>query len=306
MGAFYGSVYVKSDQIGAVKEVLDGLATRSRRFLVAPPINGWVTIYPSDHGQDERVSKAIAKKIGSPILQVAVHDDDVFFYSYYQDCKLVDRFNSCPDYFEPVSKRMKSLLRGKPEHLTELLGNPEDIHKLETVLEEMRGRPLFVSRGFDSFAELLGLPHASTSYEYLMAGEIDDIDEWDQFVHVPDRTGERKLEQEAAARVQRSKEVLKEAGQLLCEVTVGKKSTSQPFRLLWCADTANGLLMSNSALAIQADVPIEQLAPPWNGKRTMTNSDSEKALSLDQLLKLIGIAATGGQAKLLIQGGELG
>lgn len=37
----------------------------------------------------------------------------------------------------------------------------------------------------------------------------------------------------------------------------------------------------------------------------MTHSDSEKSLSLDQLLKLVGIAATGGQAKLLIQGGEV-
>ena len=270
MGAFYGSVYVKSDKIGAVKELLEGLATRNRKFLMAPSINGWVTIYPSDHGQDDRVSKLIAKKIDAPILQVAVHDDDVFFYSYYKDRKVVDRFNSCPDYFEPASKRMKNLLRGKPERLAKLLGRPEDIHKLETVLEEMRGRPLFVSRGFDSFAELLGLPHASTSYEYLMAGETDDIDEWDQFVHVPDLTEERKLEQEAAARVQREKDLLKEAGQLLCEVTVGKKSTSPPFHVIWCADAVNGLLMATSAFALQADVPIEQHAPPWNGEATAT------------------------------------
>jgi len=37
----------------------------------------------------------------------------------------------------------------------------------------------------------------------------------------------------------------------------------------------------------------------------MTNTDSVKTLSLDQSLKLVGIAATGGQAKLMIQGGEV-
>lgn len=33
--------------------------------------------------------------------------------------------------------------------------------------------------------------------------------------------------------------------------------------------------------------------------------DSDNTIKLDQFLKLIGIAATGGQAKLMIQGGEV-
>ncbi|WP_039716303.1 RNA-binding S4 domain-containing protein [Scytonema millei] len=34
-------------------------------------------------------------------------------------------------------------------------------------------------------------------------------------------------------------------------------------------------------------------------------SNSDNTIKLDQFLKLIGIAATGGQAKLIIQGGEV-
>lgn len=37
----------------------------------------------------------------------------------------------------------------------------------------------------------------------------------------------------------------------------------------------------------------------------MTDAKSQRSLSLDQLLKLVGIAETGGQAKLMIQGGEV-
>ncbi len=37
----------------------------------------------------------------------------------------------------------------------------------------------------------------------------------------------------------------------------------------------------------------------------MPDANSEKPLCLDQFLKLTGIAGTGGQAKLMIQGGEI-
>ena len=37
----------------------------------------------------------------------------------------------------------------------------------------------------------------------------------------------------------------------------------------------------------------------------MPETNSEKPLCLDQFLKLIGIADTGGQAKMMIQGGEI-
>ena len=39
--------------------------------------------------------------------------------------------------------------------------------------------------------------------------------------------------------------------------------------------------------------------------KTMPDANSEKPLCLDQFLKLTGIAGTGGQAKMMIQGGEI-
>ena len=54
-------------------------------------------------------------------------------------------------------------------------------------------------------------------------------------------------------------------------------------------------------------------APPTNGKMSKAASTNTSELQtsmseticLDQFLKLAGIAATGGQAKLMIQGGEV-
>lgn len=37
----------------------------------------------------------------------------------------------------------------------------------------------------------------------------------------------------------------------------------------------------------------------------MADADSENSIRLDQLLKLLGVASTGGQAKLMIQAGDV-
>ena len=44
---------------------------------------------------------------------------------------------------------------------------------------------------------------------------------------------------------------------------------------------------------------------PDYGQGIMAEANSETPLRLDQFLKLTGIAGTGGQAKVMIQGGEI-
>ncbi len=268
MGAFYGSIHIKTDQVGKVTEALDGLAKRKWKFLMSPVIDGWIAIYPNEHGQSERVSKAIANELEWPILHVVVHDDDVFFYWYYCGGKLIDRFSSCPEYFGQISARMKSLLRGKPERLADLLQDPDDLQRLMALVEEMRTDPLFASDRHEQFARLFGLPNVSTSYEYLMADETEGIDRWDEFVHVPDLSKERKAEQEAAARLERQKDRLKDDGKLLAEIAVASESASVPTHLFWCADEMNGLLIASSNILERRAIPVQRARPPWADEPT--------------------------------------
>jgi len=37
------------------------------------------------------------------VLHVVVHDDDIFCYFFYRGGRLVDRYNSFPDYFAEAS-----------------------------------------------------------------------------------------------------------------------------------------------------------------------------------------------------------
>lgn len=100
MGAFLGSVHCRTESRHDVLEAVERVARRTRtRFLVGPPIGGWVATYPENHGQDEGVSKALARWLSCPLIHVLVHDDDVFAYFYYRENRRADQFSSRPDYF---------------------------------------------------------------------------------------------------------------------------------------------------------------------------------------------------------------
>ncbi|MCI0423531.1 MAG: hypothetical protein L0312_30655 [Acidobacteria bacterium] len=81
MGAFYGAVYVRTEGRDEVRAILEEIARKTKsRFLLAPPLGGWTGVYPNDAGQDEEISKAIARRSAADVLHVLVHDDDVFCY----------------------------------------------------------------------------------------------------------------------------------------------------------------------------------------------------------------------------------
>jgi hypothetical protein len=135
MGAFYGSIHVRTNERGYVQTAVEQIAKQHKlRFLIGPVLNGWVSVYPQNNGQDGSVAKDLAKRLRGYILDVMVHDDDVFAYSYYQEGKLADSFDSRPDYFAPVSKRVKAKLVGKPALLQPLLPQGKSVDDLAEIL----------------------------------------------------------------------------------------------------------------------------------------------------------------------------
>src|SRR5437660_4072006 len=121
MGSFYGSIHVRTDDRPAVLDAAEAIARKGRaRFLVSPVLRGWVTLFPNGSGQDESLSRTLARRLSQEIVQVIVHDDDIFCYAYYRDGDLVDQYNSRPDYFGAVSRKKKEQSRGRPEKLAPL------------------------------------------------------------------------------------------------------------------------------------------------------------------------------------------
>jgi hypothetical protein len=267
MGAFYGSVYFRTEDRDAVRRTLEQVAQKPRcRFLLGPALGGWVAAYPEMHGQDERVVKAVVKHFPGEALHVLVHDSDIFAYGFYRNGEPVDEYNSCPDYFEEAPPHVKEACRGRPERLAHLLAPGKTLAELEGLLSEEAERPLFADDLLRDFAELLGLPNALTSYEYLKAGETDDTEGWDQFQHVPDDSGEKARKREAEESIERVKERMRAEGLLRLEKAADEGGLV-PAVPVWCPDReGSGFLAIWSRLGAGASpAALERYAPPWEG-----------------------------------------
>ncbi len=185
MGAFYGSILIRTENSDAVRNTLERVAKEADcKFLMGPPLEGWISVFPSDSGQNEKISAHIAKHLADDILHLLVHDDDLFIYFFYRAGGLVDRYNSHPDYFGEASAEEKQQCLGKPEFFQNFLPDANSLNQLKTLLAANKKEYVFENERMAEFAELLGLSNALSSYEHLQAGERDDIIEWEKFVHI--------------------------------------------------------------------------------------------------------------------------
>jgi len=264
----------------AVQKILQDLSAKKEwRFLLAPPLQTWIAVYPEHHGQDDRVSRAIAKRWATDVLHVLVHDDDIFCYFYYRAGKLVDQYDSNPDYFRKASAAKKARLRGEPASFRELLAEKQ-LRRLEELLHpESHARPTFASEVLQSFAGLLELPNALTSYEYLMEDETEGIDGWERFIHVPDMTAEKnQLKQMEVAAVREMRE-LRESGVLLLEESAGDEwGGSMPAA---CADSREpGFLVCLTKSSAQERCPLQRYVPPWSRGPSPTGIEFESCAYL--------------------------
>jgi hypothetical protein len=259
MGAFYGSVHVRAaDASMVIPNVEDVARSKRAKFLVAPSIGGWVAVYPSDGGQDQEIGAALANRIGGDVIWVSLHDDDVFAYTVWKEGKLLDEYSSCPDYFRRVSPAERKRTEGNPSSYTALL--PAGI----TADAVKRGLSGADRTQLETFARHLGLSNVLTSYDYLMAGETEDVPEFGRFVHVPDRAAElasrRRKKSSAADDLKR----LRASGLLLFDVTTGEPKRFAPMPTMTSGASAGEFLYALADHGMrESEGDVLRLAPPY-------------------------------------------
>jgi len=216
MGAWFGSIHIRTEDADAVRTAASQVATLlNAKFLVAPVIDGWVSLFPHQHGQDQRVTETLTALLPTmEIIHVVLADDDVFAYGFLRGGRIVDEYVSKPDYFERVSAAMREKQRGWPEHFAHLIAPPNTLADVQRVLDDRDGDAM---RQFKEFAELLRLPNAATSYEYLVDGETDGITAFKQFVRLPDPRAERQGKREREKAIKAEIVSLQKSGVLLLD-----------------------------------------------------------------------------------------
>ena len=259
MGEFFDAIYTRKVDAGALPgQLAEAARALNCCFLAAPEIQGWTGIYAS-RGQDGSVAKTLHKFLKSEVLLTMVHDGDIFCYEYYRDGKLVDEYNSRPDYFGKVSAKKRRSQAGSPELLVPLLRNPSDLGELERILHADPEEEEFDASGqLVHFAELLGLPNCATSYDYLVADEEDEaIERRGEFIHIPDLEPEKAARTSARQTIQAEMERMRMEGLLLFE--------KSPAPLTPVADPAgSGFITADHDLTFRSrERPIYRLAPPF-------------------------------------------
>ncbi|MCB9844667.1 MAG: hypothetical protein H6811_01590 [Phycisphaeraceae bacterium] len=163
-----------------MRRAAEGAVQRTAgRVLIAPLAEGWISAYPTEELVEPKWTGWIAEAADvQDAILFTVHDSDVLCYWYFREGKLADQFNSCPDYYGEAEE----------EELA-AIGNPNSFSGLLDAMQRERLRELLNSRMVDGeytgdgpefdveddrlaeIAQLLGIPGALGSYDYLMAGE---------------------------------------------------------------------------------------------------------------------------------------
>ena len=158
MGTFFSNCQVHSDSQEAV--VAASVKILKEPAYVSPSVGGWVGVYPEGTRTDlDKLAKQLSKQLSCGVFTWNVHDDDIFWYSLFENGKLRDEFNSSPDYFEPITKAEANRLRGKPEALVQYCLPGIGYSRIEEVLHPSQTpKSAGIALSSDALASVNALP----------------------------------------------------------------------------------------------------------------------------------------------------
>jgi hypothetical protein len=113
MGLFLAMSGVANAGRAAVEETLRAYATEkggtleavgpstdlSDALLVADSGNHVTVMYPSDFGRWDETSEHLSRSLGTSVVSLHIHDEDLWMYVLFSKGEQVDQFNPIPDYW---------------------------------------------------------------------------------------------------------------------------------------------------------------------------------------------------------------
>jgi WD40 repeat protein len=237
------------------------------QLLVGPVLKGWIGLYLNDSLSSEGFAAEISKAVDTVVLDLVVHDSDIFIYNFYKQGRLIDEYSSSPDYFEQVSEAEHSRLHGKPEVFWELLGSDEKVNGLRSLLSSKdKEKFLFEENRLEKFAELLGIKNTLSSYQYLTNGEWDGIEGRKQFDHIPDLTAEKAGARAAASTLRAEMKRLQRDGTLCFESLPPGKSAFVPGEAMFDPLRGGVLFRWGIHAGYAAGPKLFHARPPWTSE----------------------------------------
>ena len=103
MGLFCTNLHFRTTDDNALAESLKRRAVS--RYRLVPAKNGWTSLYEErasqqDDGRIRELAGGLSQDLHVAAIAFMVHDSDFACYWLFDDGRLLDEYNSCPDYFD--------------------------------------------------------------------------------------------------------------------------------------------------------------------------------------------------------------
>ena len=168
MGAFYANITVATNDTDAVVETIKSL---ERDAYVAPGDNGFTMVYDSEEMSERDtilLLETLTKRFNCGAIAVCIADDDVMFYLLADRGRILEEYNSNPDYQDAGEDPPSG---GDVDLLIRTFGGKGDPAYIRQVLHEYK--PMFETDRHMRLIDALGLPRiaAGLGHTYIYQGE---------------------------------------------------------------------------------------------------------------------------------------
>ncbi len=183
MGLFSVSMHVRTSDDLALPTAMSKRGISRCRCL--PPRNGWATLYEElaseqDDTRIQSLTADLSKQFQAPAIAFMVHDSDIACYWLFENGRLLDQFNSCPDYFDDsMDDEPSGPSGGQTEILLRFTRPDVQAAQLESILST---KNLFAENLIEQLAETLGISPERAVGDYrngFMDGGEDEDDAGD-------------------------------------------------------------------------------------------------------------------------------
>jgi hypothetical protein len=126
----FGSIHVQSDDVDgvvrAVRQFVPRMPGGSKGSVVAPPRNGWTTVYDEliDRNPEmlRRLARELSDRMGAVVLVLGVEEEQVVRFVLFERGRIVDEYLSVPEYYGSLPPGDVIALSANPTVVARLTG----------------------------------------------------------------------------------------------------------------------------------------------------------------------------------------
>jgi hypothetical protein len=174
MGLFCVNLHFRTADDKALSAALD--RCRVTRSIILPAKGGWTSLYEEeasnqDDGRIRELAGGLSEELHVAAIAFMVHDSDIACYWLFENGKLIDEYNSCPDYFDDdvTDDESTGHSGGKPNVLVRYCRTGVRQEELAAILSE---QTVFAENVTQRLADALGIDVERALSDYRdVAGE---------------------------------------------------------------------------------------------------------------------------------------